>query len=161
MARFPAEDTTEPLLRSRTYEDAEMDITPMIDMTFLLLIFFLVCSKIDTSGVVKLPPARYGLPVAQARSVIITVGADDKGGALVYKGDGLDPSRLIAATGHEAQEAEVAAYVESELARGNKRDIVIKADGPLKRREVARIEKAATRSEAAQQLYVGVTEVSK
>ena len=31
--------------------DAEMDFTPMIDMVFLLLIFFLVASKIDQADV--------------------------------------------------------------------------------------------------------------
>ena len=33
--------------RKRRFDDAEMDITPMIDITFLLLIFFLVASKMD------------------------------------------------------------------------------------------------------------------
>ena len=46
--------------RGRFVCDAEMDFTPMIDMVFLLLIFFLVASKIDQATSVKLPPARHG-----------------------------------------------------------------------------------------------------
>ena len=38
----------------------ELSITPMIDVTFLLLVFFLVCSKVATQDAVDLPPARYG-----------------------------------------------------------------------------------------------------
>ena len=32
----------QPVIRRRQLDDSEMDITPMIDITFLLLIFFLV-----------------------------------------------------------------------------------------------------------------------
>ncbi len=33
----------------------------MIDIVFLLLIFFLVASKMDESAAVRLPPARHGV----------------------------------------------------------------------------------------------------
>ncbi|MCP4817216.1 MAG: biopolymer transporter ExbD, partial [Planctomycetaceae bacterium] len=48
----------EPALRlgaRRREEDVEMDITPMIDVTFLLLIFFLVASKMSADQAVALP----------------------------------------------------------------------------------------------------------
>jgi len=35
-----APELMEPLIRSKTFEETEMDITSMIDLTFLLLIFF-------------------------------------------------------------------------------------------------------------------------
>ena len=38
-------------------EDEEMDITPMIDITFLLLIFFVVASKMDPSQTGNIPDA--------------------------------------------------------------------------------------------------------
>ena len=40
--------------RRRGGEDVEMDITPMIDVTFLLLIFFLVASKMSADQAVAL-----------------------------------------------------------------------------------------------------------
>ena len=61
--------------------DFEMDITPMIDMTFLLLIFFLVASKMDRSVEVKLPPARHATAVATRDAVIVTIDAAPGGGA--------------------------------------------------------------------------------
>ncbi len=51
--------------------DDEMDITPMIDITFLLLIFFLVASKMNAEQAVDLPKARHGGVVAGKESVII------------------------------------------------------------------------------------------
>ena len=57
---FPDEAATESFVRPRRREDAEMDITPMIDIVFLLLIFFLVASKMDEAAAVRLAarPAR-------------------------------------------------------------------------------------------------------
>jgi len=60
---LPVEDQTdrpETLKPRRQLEDTEMDITPMIDVTFLLLIFFIVASKMDESANVPLPPAAPG-----------------------------------------------------------------------------------------------------
>ena len=62
-----------PLVRRARTDDAEMDITPMIDVTFLLLIFFLVCSSPDQQNSVDLPKARYGTGVDKKNSVVITV----------------------------------------------------------------------------------------
>ena len=57
-----AEDPSGPVLtRRRIKQETELDITPMIDITFLLLIFFLVASTPDLQVEVKLPPARHGL----------------------------------------------------------------------------------------------------
>lgn len=41
------EDEEDFVLPRKKREDDEMDITPMIDITFLLLIFFIVCSTME------------------------------------------------------------------------------------------------------------------
>ena len=46
--------------RKRNPDDGEMDVTPMIDVTFLLLAFFVVVSKMDPQAAVDLPKASYG-----------------------------------------------------------------------------------------------------
>ena len=56
--------------RRFTQSDDEMDITPMIDITFLLLIFFLVASTPDRQTAVDLPTARFGRGVSQNNAVI-------------------------------------------------------------------------------------------
>ena len=56
-----------PLMPERNTEDAEMDITPMIEITFLLLIFFLVASKMDSPASGELPTGLLTGPSWQIR----------------------------------------------------------------------------------------------
>ncbi len=151
-------DEMEPLLRSKTYDDSEMDITPMIDMTFLLLIFFLVASKMDPSADIQLPPAQHGLAVVERSSVIITMSAGDEGQARVYRGNGRLAEYLVDGSDLEAQEDEIAAYVEEELVESTKENVLIKAEVGVKHRDVARISRAATRPEGVVQLNYAILE---
>jgi biopolymer transport protein ExbD len=157
---FSSDDTLQPLLHSKTYDESEMDITPMIDITFLLLIFFIVASKMEPGADVSLPPARYGLPVVEKSSVIITLAAGENGSAVVYTSNGAVSEELVPAGDLEAQEEQVSAYVEQVIGEDNtKTNVLIKAEKGIKHREVSRISKAATRPEGVQQLYVAVMEV--
>ena len=61
---WPTTDTAGLAIAPRRLEDTEMDITPMIDCTFLLLIFFLLTFKADEGATIPLPPAKYGIPVS-------------------------------------------------------------------------------------------------
>lgn len=154
-----AGDVMEPLIRSKTFEEAEMDVTSMIDLTFLLLIFFLVAGKIDPSGALKLPSARYGKAVVEKSSIIITLAAGDGGKAIVYCGSGVTDATRVGTNDLAAQEEQVANYVEKQFSAGAKENVLLKAAKGIKTREVMRIAKAATRNESVQQLYVAVTEV--
>ncbi len=155
-----SDDTLQPLLRSKSYDDSEMDITPMIDIVFLLLIFFVVASKMDAAADVALPKARYGMPVVESSSVIVTLAAGDKGKAVVYAGDGKQEDALVPAGDLAAQEDEILRYVEDTMAQDKgKTNVLIKAERGVITREVDRIAKAATRPEAVQQLYIAVMEV--
>lgn len=149
-----------PLLPRRPREDTEMDITPMIDITFLLLIFFLVASKMDEGANLPLPPAKYGTPVPSKNSVIFTIArGENEQGAQVYKGNAIDPALLIDSSDLEALEDEVAAYVEEEMASDRRKQFVlIKADEKVKHRDVARVERAIGRVAEVQQLHVAVME---
>ena len=79
-------------------EDTEMDITPMIDITFLLLIFFIVASKIDDNAPIKLPPADYGQAVPLTNSIILTVVPAGVDSITIYRGSGRDPKNEIPAS---------------------------------------------------------------
>jgi hypothetical protein len=54
-------------------EDEEVDITPMIDITFLLLIFFVVTSKMDPTQTGRIPPATQGWSVSAKDSAVLFV----------------------------------------------------------------------------------------
>lgn len=61
-------------------EDLELDMSPMIDMVFLLLIFFIVASQvIDEKPKVEIPNAAYGkVPEDTTGRLMISVTKEEK-----------------------------------------------------------------------------------
>ncbi|MFV1965225.1 MAG: ExbD/TolR family protein [Pirellulaceae bacterium] len=157
-----SEDVGESIMPRRQLEDTEMDITPMIDITFLLLIFFLVASKIDGAGDVSLPPAKYGVPVPSKNAVVLTIdAADPDSPPKVYKGNATAESEMIDSSDLKAMEDEIEAYVAEEMARDSQKQFVlIKAAETAKHRDVSRVARAVSRVEEVQQLHVAVLEVN-
>lgn len=142
----PAELEPTRASRGRRVSDAESDITPMIDMVFLLLIFFLVASKIDEATSVKLPPARHGVAVAQENAIIVIVkkGSGDNV-VVVARRDGTPFSADL-----ETQEEEIGAYVEAGMTGSPPFErpmdtIILKAEGNVKEGDVARVAQAIGR----------------
>jgi len=64
----------------RADEDIEVDMSPMIDMVFLLLIFFIVASTIiDEKVPVEIPKAAYAkVPEDTTGRLVVSVNKDDK-----------------------------------------------------------------------------------
>ena len=139
----------------RPLEEAEMDITPMIDITFLLLIFFIVASRIDADTQVSLPSARNGTAVATKNSVILTLAGEEEP-ARIYKGDGTVDGTELSSTDPEDQQAEIAEYVQNAMDQG-KANVILKAERKVKHREVSRVAKAIGLVEDSR-LFVAVLE---
>src|SRR6056297_75139 len=97
--------------RRRRREDPEMDITPMIDITFLLLIFFLVATRLSNEGVVDLPRAKHGTAVAADSAVVITVTSGIGDEAFIFKGDGAFPETRLTSNDLAAQQEELETYI--------------------------------------------------
>jgi biopolymer transport protein ExbD len=157
----PAVGENEPLVprKRRPPAEAEMDMTPMIDITFLLLIFFLVASKMNEPGDVSLPKAKFGKPVAVGDAVVLVVKDDGpEGAANVYKGDSSTAANKLETTDPEEQEEEIAAYVEDTMIRENKHHVLIKAARTVKARDVSRVADAVGKAESVQTLHVAVLE---
>lgn len=150
-------DDAGPMLPRRKLVDRdELDITPMIDITFLLLIYFLVCSVPDANTAIELPEARFGKGVGQANSVVLTVTDGGLGAAPVYLADGrVEKNRL--SDNLEKQSDQIQAAVEQGMSEG-KGDVIIKAARGVAYREVARVVAAVSRVEGVR-LHVGVLEV--
>lgn len=126
-----------------------LDITPMIDMTFLLLIFFMVTSTMQVEAKLQMPPAAHGQGVPLEDAVvmsILTTGGEPQ----IVQGD--KPS------GTPMQLAEVGGYVSAELQAG-KHTIIIKADRDIPSgfvEEVARAASEAAPEDMELQFFVGV-----
>ena len=135
----------------------EMDITPMIDITFLLLIFFLVASRLSQETMVELPSAQHGTTVSADTSVIVTVTQGRGEHANIYKGDGIDESTRLRSTNLEDQQQELRQFIESGLTNDQKTQVLIKAEQGVRHGDVARVAKAAG-SATAHVMYLAVME---
>ena len=63
--------------KQRSSNDADLDITPMIDVTFLLLIFFMVTSTMKPDEVLDIPTSVHGLGVEANSAIQITISAGE------------------------------------------------------------------------------------
>jgi biopolymer transport protein TolR len=141
------EDVGPVLPRRRLIGDAEADMTPMIDMTFLLLIFFLVTFKASESKLVQLPDARHGSAVGKGESIIFSlVRLPGQTEARVYLGD--DDKQPLSED-HARQAEEIAELVE----KSGLQHVLIKADRAVHYRDVARVSAAVGQIEGVQLHY--------
>jgi biopolymer transport protein ExbD len=154
------QDPAAPLMsRQRPTVDDEMDITPMIDITFLLLIYFLLVSVPDMQASIQLPHARHGDPVSQRIATVITLGESSGESSPVYLADGKVPAAL--AEGNlSAQRTVIVEHVRRGLQDEDRIDVVIKADRRVPHREVARVMQAASQVEGIR-LHLAVLEPNR
>ena len=130
-----------------------MDITPMIDITFLLLIFFLVTSIPDEKTSVTLPEATHGDAVSQLDAVVFTVAQGGDELAPVYAADGRIEGKALTDDPAGRDEA-IQEAVKAGIAEG-KTDVVVKADRGVAYRHVASVIDSVSRVEGAS-LHIAV-----
>ncbi|MCA8989958.1 MAG: biopolymer transporter ExbD [Planctomycetaceae bacterium] len=117
MSLFP-EIETGP--RRRISSDIDLDITPMIDVTFLLLIFFMVTSTMQSTPDLELPVARHGTGVNNSENVIVSV-IDRDGYPVLLAGAPPAPEMPL---------EQIVDYVRQEIEQG-KTGIILKASGTI------------------------------
>lgn len=122
--------------KKRTDPEAELDITPMIDVTFLLLIFFMVTSTMSSEKDLDVPAAKHGVNQESGAGILIVIEASKTVGG----------TPLIYLDGREATIEEVADYV-NEGIKNDKRDVVIKAGREVPHGFVQQVFRAANVAE--------------
>ena len=140
--------------RKKAKIDSEIDIAPLIDMVFLLLIFFIVTSTMDRQSSIDLPRTEYGVAVSERNATTISIegkGADIR----VFLGDNLGGDPLPDLT--QPQEAAIAQAVEAGYLEG-KTSLVIKADREVHTGEIARIIRAAGQAVDELDVYMATVE---
>lgn len=144
-------DSDEIQAREVTPVDDEIDFTPMVDIVFLLLIFFMVGTKISRSPKVDLPESFNGRNVVEKDFVVVAVRKAGEDTAEVTRMDGTAFSADV-----EQQEAEIAEYVERELS-SEKSQVLVKAAGDVRYGEVERVRQAvAGVLEEGQSVHIAV-----
>ncbi|MEM7455781.1 MAG: biopolymer transporter ExbD [Planctomycetota bacterium] len=139
-------------------EDADLDITPMIDITFLLLAFFVVVSKMDPTLAIVLPAAEQGEATPEKNCVVLVVrqGAGE-GEVEIFKGR--DAKTKVPDGEPIDMESDIAQYVEEELSRRPQvRVVLIKAEPEVKTGQVELVKRGIAGSELAadREIHIGV-----
>lgn len=156
------EDQIELKKSRRNKEDAELDMTAMIDVTFLLLAFFVVVSKMDPQKTVDLPVASVTFNVPEKNCVVMVATADtDTQSYKVFKGSAMNEADLIPLNDPDLVEEEVGAYVENEFSLNpTKEAVLIKGEGDVRTGLIEMIKRGINLSELAKtrKIHVAVEE---
>lgn len=144
--------------RKRNADDGDLDITPMIDITFLLLAFFVVVSKMDPSTQVMMPVAEHGAAVPEQASVILVVNESDRDEPNVYLGRAKTDDAMCTGSIEEI-ENQIAEFVANEMRDPLKTTVIIKAERRVKFRHLDIVKRAISRElEEDQVINVGIEE---
>lgn len=144
-------------IQRKKRDEEEMDITPMIDITFLLLIFFVVCSKMDPTQTGMIPDADNGVAVSAKDSAVIFIEPAGKDKVKVTRLDGTEFS-----TDEALQSSEIVEYISKELEKSinrNKNQVMIMGAADVKVAEVTKIQKVIGDAfEDIESTYIAVKE---
>lgn len=112
--------------RTRPREEIELNITPLIDIVFLLLIFFMVSTTFQKESQlrVQLPEAQQNAPAQQTQLLEVVISADGQ-----YAVDGRELTDNRRATLVDAL---------ARAAEGNDRPLVVRADARTPHEAVVR-----------------------
>ncbi len=155
----PEEEPDVIQLPRRRQDDSELDITPMIDVTFLLLIFFIVASRLDPQAAVDLPRAKHGEAVPEKSSVVIIVArGDDPDEARVFLGASKDEEKRVTGSLDDMEE-QIRQYVDDGLnGAPPKKHVLIKAERGIPYRHVDHVRRAVSGAVTDQSIHVGILE---
>jgi biopolymer transport protein ExbD len=134
--------------RTATPQDDEIDMTPMIDCTFQLLIFFMVTSTMEIEMKHDLPAAAHGTGLeARATTIVSVQDVNGTGNPVILLGD---------SDGEQGTIDQLKAYIEKGV-RENKGHVIIKADRNIKHGFVQTVARTVTGVEGAT-FTIGVTD---
>lgn len=142
---YDESDDELPLFNRRKLVDGEMDITPMIDCVFQLLIFFMVASNMQGGKTSDVPIARYGIGVETVRATVITVEAPQNVG---------ERPRILVDGDREADLDHVRQLV-ADRKREGRSQVIVKAERRVPHGFVQQVTRAVTETEGIQ-FYIAV-----
>src|SRR5215471_5943518 len=126
-----------PLVQRRPiHDEARFDITAMIDLVFMMNIFFLVTTVTAALAEMDLPSAKHCSPSDRETSIVFTITAgQDRLAAELTIDEG--PERLALAD-IDRHEEKIRLAVEAAV-RADKKTVLIKAERSVRLRDVARV----------------------
>lgn len=132
--------------------DGEFDITPMIDVVLLLLIFFIVTARMEPKIVSELPKAKNGDVAAGEEAIVIHVKRGGDGAMQVFRNDGRQFTG-----GMEQMEQDIEDYVRNGVETENRVFVLIRGEPKVKTGDMSRVRVAASRGlNEDQQILIAV-----
>ena len=133
--------------------DAEFDITAMVDLVFMMNIYFLVTFITVALGEINLPAAVHAASLDRDTATVITVLAGpDWRTVFVYLGEGKKGPPIMEP---DDQMTQIANDVERAAAQG-KTAVLIKAEKGIRLREIKRL--AAAAAHEGMRLHIAIIE---
>ena len=126
--------------KSKALEDAHFDVTPLVDLVFMMNIYFLVVWVVTALGEVDLPAAKHVVASDADSMVVLSIVAKSGQSPEVYVGDMASAAPL---TNPSEIEAHVRTAVEAGAAKGSEL-VLIKAAREVKLRDLARVSSVVT-----------------
>ncbi|MCA9105306.1 MAG: biopolymer transporter ExbD [Planctomycetales bacterium] len=121
--------------RNRGNEEPKMDITPMIDVTFLLLIFFIVASRPDPNRIINAPQAKFGESIVESNAcIILLVDTGNPDLPDIHLGPSKAANKLTGA--EEEMEQAIIDYVSQTLDGKRIKHVLIKAEKDVRYKHV-------------------------
>jgi biopolymer transport protein ExbD len=112
--------------------ESAIDLTPMVDVVFQLLIFLMLTYRASAQAEIELPPAAYGTGVEETEATTLTLLPLAGGAVAVFDGMSTDPNDRL-----ESPDAIREAVAEG--VRQGRRRVVLQADGAVPHGEVLRV----------------------
>jgi biopolymer transport protein ExbD len=138
-----ADESDALIPRKSVVEDAHFDITAMVDLVFMMNIFFLVTWVGAALAEVDLPTARHCVPADPETCVTVTVLADaNTQTPLVFLGEARSSARPV--DSGEVEEMIRAAVEKGRVETPPKDTLLIKAEKHVRLQDIARVAGAAT-----------------
>ena len=152
----------QPLMAEREIEDPEMDITPMIDITFLLLIFFLVASKMDSPASGELPTAVANRPIMADKAIVLNIEKQGDGIKVTSPQQWDQPAKEFSGD-MDTLTGEVTEYVGQIVAVDEEKQVLLQASGLVQHRDISKVAQAVGKvgTDSSKSLYVAVKQVGQ
>src|SRR5690554_3549421 len=114
-------------MRKSRRVSVDLDMTPLIDVVFLLLIFFLVTSTFskteDAEIPINLPSAASGEAISDAQKIVLFITED---GSVEIKSDAQDPGNVL--DGEQIQGANLSEKLENLYAKHPDANVLLRGD---------------------------------
>lgn len=136
--------------KKRSESEADLDITPMIDVVFLLLIFFMVTSTMQDPQTNDPPPAEHGVGTDSSVATILTINRPE---------DPAAPVTVILSDGSEGSLEDVKTNVQEGMAE-NRHHVILKADRDVPHGVILQVMRKANEVEGVQ-FFIEVSDKNK